>query len=179
MSKPNQTNAGVYVGTYAKYNEGNLSGKWLRFDDFADREDMLEACRKLHADEADPELMFQDFEGFPKAFYSETSLPDLWTLQEAITGDLDLSTVCEYLGNIGEKLTPEAIEEACDAYICTRSTFQEYADEQADEMMECHQGHLIDTLKPYFDYEKWARDLKHDHQTVDTPTGEVAIFRNQ
>ena len=29
----------IYVGTYAKYNDGNLFGKWLDLEDYADRDD--------------------------------------------------------------------------------------------------------------------------------------------
>lgn len=175
----------VYVGTYQKYNNGSTKGAWLKFDDFADKEEMLDACKKLHADEADPELMFQDFEGFPKALYSETSLPDLWTLTEAITDSVELETICEYLADVGNAITPDEIEEACDAYLGTWASFQEYADEKADEMIETYdpttkgKPHVPNPIALYFDYEKWARDLKHDYQVVDTPSGEVAIFRNQ
>ena len=39
----------------------------------------MKAAQELHADEEDPELMFQDFEGFPRHYYNESSLDkDLW-----------------------------------------------------------------------------------------------------
>ncbi len=50
----------VYVGTYAKYNDGNLFGKWFDLEDYTDLDEFYEACADLHADEEDPELMFQD-----------------------------------------------------------------------------------------------------------------------
>lgn len=182
METPNTptkpTSPSVYVGTYAKYNSGSIAGKWLSFDDYADRKDMLDACRALHSDEADPELMFQDFEGFPKALYDESSLPNLWELNDALkhTG-LELDAVCEYLGNIGESITADAIKDALDAYVGTFKSFQDFADERADEMMDCHKGKFADSIRPYFDYEKWARDLKHDYNTAETADG-VAIFQN-
>ena len=52
----------AYVGTYAKYNSGDLSGQWIDVSDFDNMEDFLEACRKLHADEKEPEIMFQDWD---------------------------------------------------------------------------------------------------------------------
>ena len=151
----------------------------MKFDDFADRDEMLTACRALHSDEADPELMFQDFEGFPKALYCESSLPDLWELNDALKHSaLDLDAVCEYLGDIGETITADAITDALDAYVGTFKSFQDFADEQADEMMGGVGGvGSCDILKTYFDYEKWARDLTHDYNTVDTAEG-VAIFQN-
>jgi antirestriction protein len=68
----------VYVGTHAKYNNGSIKGAWIKLEGH-DAESFREACLELHNDEADPELMFQDFEGFPRAFYGESYLsPSLW-----------------------------------------------------------------------------------------------------
>lgn len=53
----------VYMGTYAKYNNGNLHGAWLELADYADWDDFMSAANKLHSDEDDPELMAQDWEG--------------------------------------------------------------------------------------------------------------------
>ena len=35
--------AKVYVGTYAKYNNGSLSGAWLDLSDYSDKEEFYEA----------------------------------------------------------------------------------------------------------------------------------------
>lgn len=56
----------IYCGTYAKYNSGSIAGRWLALEDYADADAFLAACRALHADESDPELMFQDFQCFPQ-----------------------------------------------------------------------------------------------------------------
>ena len=39
--------AKVYVGTYAKYNNGSLFGAWLDLSDYSDKEEFYEACREL------------------------------------------------------------------------------------------------------------------------------------
>ena len=57
--------AKVYVGTYRKYNEGSIEGKWLDLADYTDKADFYEACADLHKDEQGPEFMFQDWEGIP------------------------------------------------------------------------------------------------------------------
>lgn len=57
--------AEVYVGTYKKYNNGSLDGAWLKLEDYASYKDFVEACRKLHKDEKDPELMIQDTSEMP------------------------------------------------------------------------------------------------------------------
>ena len=80
--------AQVYVGTYTKYNNADLSGEWLDLEDYADYEDFIAACKELHKDEADPELMFQDFEGFPVEFYHESRIdPRVWDWLELDDGE--------------------------------------------------------------------------------------------
>ncbi len=64
--------AAVYCGTYAKYNDGNLFGQWMKFSDYSDASEFMAACADLHKDEKDPEFMFQDYEHFPERFYSES-----------------------------------------------------------------------------------------------------------
>lgn len=52
----------IYVGTYAKYNNGSLQGSWLELSDYSNYNELLEAMRELHQDEDEPEFMFQDYE---------------------------------------------------------------------------------------------------------------------
>lgn len=68
------TTPAVYVSTYHKYNCGSISGKWLDPTEFDGQRDFYEACRALHADEWDAEFMFQDWEGVPSKFISESSI---------------------------------------------------------------------------------------------------------
>ncbi|SUG44921.1 Antirestriction protein ArdA [Salmonella enterica subsp. arizonae] len=68
------TTPAVYVGTYHKYNCGSIFGKWFDLTEFDGREDFYEACQALHADEWDAEFMFQDWEGIPSQFVSESSI---------------------------------------------------------------------------------------------------------
>lgn len=55
-----EENPSVYCGTYGKYNDGDLSGLWVDLTTFADYDEFINFCRAIHADEADPELMFPD-----------------------------------------------------------------------------------------------------------------------
>ena len=61
----------VYVGTYGKYNDGSLCGLWIDLSSFNSYDDFIEFCQAIHADEEDPELMVQDYEGFPRLWYNE------------------------------------------------------------------------------------------------------------
>ena len=104
--------ARLYVGTYAAYNNGSIKGAWLDLEDYSDREAFLEACAELHKGESDPEFMFQDYEGFPKAFYSESNVTaELWDWLELDEHDRELLEV--YQENVDESAT---IDQARDAY---------------------------------------------------------------
>lgn len=52
----------IYVGTYAKYNNGSLNGKWLNLSDYSNYDELLDEMKELHKDEHDSEFMSQDYE---------------------------------------------------------------------------------------------------------------------
>ncbi len=62
--------------TYHKYNEGSLYGMWVDLVACGNYDTFIEVCHKLHADESDPELMFQDYENFPEKWYSESCMDE-------------------------------------------------------------------------------------------------------
>ena len=132
--------ARVYVGTYARYNNGSLFGKWLDLSDYSDKDEFLEACRELHKDEQDPEYMFQDYENVPESLISESWLSGkFFELRDAI-----------------EKLS-ETQQEAffvwCDHHNSDISE-EDYAYEIVEQCYE-----LPEFAKTYFDYSAFARDL--------------------
>ena len=55
----------VYVGTYAKYNNGNIGGAWVSLNNCDSYSDFLKKCASIHKDEQDPEFMIQDYENMP------------------------------------------------------------------------------------------------------------------
>ena len=65
------SNPAVYCGTYAKYNNGSLYGMWIDLTTFDTYREFITFCNRLHADEADAELMFQDYEHYVSAWYCE------------------------------------------------------------------------------------------------------------
>ena len=67
---------GIYVGTYAKYNSGSIFGMWIDLESVSDADEFFEVCRALHSDEADPEFMMQDYQGFPYELYHESMSVD-------------------------------------------------------------------------------------------------------
>jgi len=149
----------VYVGTYAKYNNGSIFGEWLTLGDYEDIEDFYNACKKIHANETDPEFMFQDWditEEF-RNFISECGINENLFL----LNDLDPETakiVLAYAEYMGE-LTEERIKEAQEHFIGEFETYAEIGEYFADEIG------LLDIpkdLRYYFDFEKYGENLSYD-----------------
>ena len=149
-------NPSIYVGTYNKYNNGNIQGAWLDLTDYPDAEDFYKACKELHADEHDPEIMFQDFENFPKSLYSES-------------GNID--AIYEYIDFLkSTHLSIEAVEagfelgipldELEDAYYGQFDSVTDLAHEYI-ESTGLLQG-VPETIARYFDFEAFGRDLAFD-----------------
>ena len=132
--------AGLYVGTYKKYNEGSLFGMWVDLEQFADAEDFFEVCDMLHEDEQFPEFMFQDFQGFPKEFYHESmSVDDVQKILDYLQLSDDekemLDAYCECFGGDAtdfEDLLDKARERSCGQW----DSFQDFADHVADEFVK-------------------------------------------
>ena len=148
----------IYVGTYGKYADGDLSGAWLDPSDYLDKDDFMEACRALHSDEEDPEIMFQDWD-MPNGFCGESWVhEDFWDycLLDEDEKEL-LAAWCEY--NDFEALET-SIEDARDGLAATGSSYMDALYEYVESS-----GYLEgvpDTLVNYFDYESFGRDHFHD-----------------
>ena len=120
----------LYVGTYAKYNRGSLAGAWLDLDKFKNADEFAAACRRLHKDESDPELMFQDVEtdagcDWQEGLYSESSIPrDYWTLKAEFAAKAKEEERNAPKGVKAEKLEQERL---CEAYMKQRGYSRENA----------------------------------------------------
>ena len=72
-------NPRIYVGTWAKYNAGSLSGEWLALKDYESYSELCEVMRAIHEDESDPETNRQDFYKFisseGKEYYIKRTCP--------------------------------------------------------------------------------------------------------
>ena len=112
----------LYVGTYHKYAEGSLFGEWLYLEDYADAEEFMEACRELHKDEADPELMFQDYENFPASLYSECAGLDniaaIYEWMELDENEREMLQAYEEIHGEGSGSVTDRARTASDAYFC-------------------------------------------------------------
>jgi antirestriction protein len=147
-------NPAVYCGTYGKYNSGSLEGMWIDLTTFFDYDDFIEFCYNLHADEEDPELMFQDYENFPRELYSESCFDED-----------EFDTIIKYANH--------SDRDAVDAFISCFSVdeldnFEEYYvgyfDSEEDFARhivdECYDlDKMLGSLSSYFDYSSFADDL--------------------
>lgn len=148
------TQPAVYVGTYHKYNCGSIAGAWLTLTDYDDKAEFLAACHALHANEADPELMFQDIEGIPDAFASECSVD--WSFVDGFREASEAGKAGAYV--VWVELTGCAnFDDFDNAYrgeaTCEETYAMEYVEEHGllDGMPE--------DMRDYFDYSAYGRDL--------------------
>ncbi|MDL2243291.1 antirestriction protein ArdA [Bacteroidales bacterium OttesenSCG-928-J19] len=157
----NLSEAQIYVGTYAKYNNGSIFGEWLNLSDYSNREEFDEACRELHKDEEDPEYMFQDWENIPEALIGESWMSDdIFEIIEAIS-DLSKSNQEAFflwLDNGSYDLDTNdiagQINRFHDDYQGVYQNEEEYAYAVVEECYD-----LPEFALRYFDYESFARDL--------------------
>lgn len=141
----------VYVGTYNKYNSGSLKGEWVDLTDFADEEEFMNYCHELHADDGDPEIMFQDYQNFPEAWYHESSVDFDKIMEWYNLPDDEKQAVEEYLDEV---YTEDDIQTILDNLI-GRMSIEDYA-------YECLEEGILGNLDYYFDYKKFARDCELD-----------------
>lgn len=146
----------VYVGTYGKYNNGSLEGGWVNLDDFSSKEEFLKYCvQKLHANERDAELMFQDYENVPEGFIGESWVSDkLWDFINIDEPWEVKMAVANGLGNAEEAINvlesgDYRVFWGCDS---VEDIVYEYLDE----------GIMPSNPEAYFDYKKFGRECSWD-----------------
>ena len=146
----------LYCGTYGKYNEGNLGGMWVHPYTFDSYEDFKTFCLAIHADEEDPELMFQDFANIPDSLYHESM------------GEEGFNKIAEYC-ELCDDYSVEAVDDFLewdssddlgrmhDAYVGVYDSEEDFAEEIVSDCYDL--DNMMGSLACYFDYEKFARDL--------------------
>lgn len=165
-------NTRIYVGTYSKYNQGSIQGAWLDLDEYSDKEDFLEACQALHGDEADAELMFQDWEGIPAGLIGESFVSDeVWEWLRLSEDERECVSV--YL---------EGVDQSEKDYGSILEKFQGTYQSREDWAY----GYVEDTgllsgvpesIARYFDYEAFARDAFLGGDVVDMRhNGQLYVF---
>ena len=152
-------NACVYVGTYNKYNCGSLDGAWVDLESFHNQRELMRFLYRLHADEAEPEFMIQDYMNFPRRFYSEAmNEHDFAELFKWLNLDEEEREMCaEYWSEYDESASVERIKDS----LVYSGNSNDYFDELADEALSDYK--VPDFLQFCFDYEKWREMCKYDY----------------
>jgi antirestriction protein len=145
----------LYVGTYAKYNNGSIAGEWVDLDMYSTEDEFNDYITELHSDESDPEFMFQDQEGIPASFFSESGLDRrIWDYLNLDENEREI--VEAFLDCFGD-CAGDVFQAAEDAYYGNYGddiAFAECLLDSTGDLSEIHQH-----LQYYFDYEAYARDL--------------------
>lgn len=145
----------LYCGTYGKYNKFNVRGMWVNLSTFDSYKDFEAFCLAIHADENDPELMYQD----------HTNIPD--SLHQESMGEKGFAKIMEYIemceeynvfavDDFLEWLSPEDLDRMPDAYVGVYDSREEFAEEKADEVFNLPN---MGEISQYFDYKAYARAL--------------------
>lgn len=147
----------IYVGTYHKYNNGNLDGKWFDLADYDSKEEFLNACYDYHNNESDPELMFQDWEGIPAGMIGESWIDEqYWDLMEYDDDEREVIRI--YLDHIDSSAHPDEI---ISLFIGTYDSGADFA-----ESLFCD---YTDEISPLLviDWERtWEANIRHDYNDV-------------
>jgi len=177
--KNTTTTPSLYVGTYLKYNNGSIEGAWVNLEDFSDADEFMDHIKELHSDEEDPEFMFQDFEGFPKLFYSESmSANELEKLYEYINMDEDDRKLIEmYADATGYNIDDIELSDVQDNFMGTADSEEDFAQQQAEDC-----GEIPKDMPSWIviDWQaSWNCNLRHDYNTATDEGGTVYFFVNR
>ena len=146
----------LYCGTYGKYNSGNLRGMWVDLSTFDYYEEFEAFCFAIHADEDDPELMYQDYENMPRSLYHESMDEEGFNkIAEycELCDDYSVSAVDDFL----EWSSSDDLGRMHDAYVGVYDSEEDFAEEIVSDCYDL--DNMMGSLACYFDYEKFARDL--------------------
>lgn len=145
----------LYCGTYGKYNKFNVRGMWVNLSTFDSYKDFEAFCLAIHADENDPELMYQDHTNIPDSLYQESmgkkGFEKIMEYRE-MCEEYNIFAVDDFL----EWLSPEDLDRMPDAYVGVYDSPEEFAEEKADEDFNLPN---MGEISQYFDYKAYARAL--------------------
>ena len=129
---------------------------WLNVSTFDDYEDFVNFCLAIHADEEDPEIMFQDGENIPDSLCCESMGEEEFNqIAEycELCDDYGVSAVEDFL----EWYSPEDLDMMHDSYAGVYDSEEDFARSIVND--RCDIEKMIGDLSYYFNYEALARDL--------------------
>lgn len=160
----------IYVGTYAKYNNGSLQGSWLEISNYSNYDELLETMRELHQDEDEPEFMFQDYKCnqffIKQKLISECHLSaNIYEIAEQINNsDYDFEVIeayAECMSYYHEDIS-DLLDNLSDSYYGEYSSDEDFAQTTLEQ-----DGSILENLPSYIyiDWEATARHLMYDYMS--------------
>lgn len=160
----------IYVGTYAKYNNGSLHGAWLELSDYSNYDELFQAMQELHQDEQDPEFMIQDYECseffIKQKLISECHISaDIYEIAEQINGsDYDLEVIEAYAEcmNYYHKDVEDLLDSLSDSYYGEYSSDEDFAQDILEQ-----EGSIPENLSSYIciDWEATATQVMYEYMS--------------
>lgn len=173
----------LFVSDYASYNEGHICGAWFDLDNFSDQEEFLEKVDEFFKklDEVAPldfnypreEIMYQDYQGFPRSLYCESEAsPKIWEYIDAINEDENFAEVIDaYEACIGGDYEIENVKES---FFCNLNDYEPQWNPSIEEKFGYYlkdngmMGFEIpDAIESYFDFEQYGKESLWDYSEHD------------
>ena len=129
---------------------------WVDLVKCGDYDTFMEVCHNLHDDEEDPELMYQDYECIPSAWYSEIGIDEDTfdkIMEYADMDEDDRDAYEEFVDSFGN----DSFDSFKERYMGKWDSEKDFAEHIVDECynLDDMMGHLAS----YFDDDAYARDL--------------------
>ena len=167
----------VYVACLAAYNNGHLHGEWIDVDD-ADtmREKVAAMLAKSPIPNAE-EWAVHDYDGIPSAFGEYPDFAELAAYKDLVEEhDEDLVKAAHDVSDYHASVADIA-ETIRDRYAGQGDTLADWCEQFADDTGMLDE--MPEKLRPYFDFEAYARDLQMGGDvSTSRQGGTVYVFWN-
>ena len=178
----------VWLGCQSCYVNSRLIGRWIPAEDAEDT-----TIGDVHRDSGiDPaaagceELAIFDYEHLPVSAKDRATHPTISRAHAAFYGrvadDLDAEAweaLCLWVesghASAGDDGDPVDIDAFTDAYIGYYSSFADYVEEDLNTQVDIN--NVPEPYLSYFDLDRYAEDIKHDHYVGDAAGGGVHVFQ--
>lgn len=177
----------IYVGTYNKYNNGDVSGKWISLP--TDEETLRNELRAVAGNEKDPEFMIQDFKSAIEGMEPAES-ENIFELNDVMTqlkelditdNNSDAAKALSVMLNRGASFE-EALKKVIDgdySFIAIDESRWNQEEALGLELVELSGGEenlSRDTLEMYFDHEGYGRDEIINRNLEKVDGGYIQIY---
>ena len=165
----------IYIACLAAYNNGILHGAWIEPSaDVEELQKQIDAMLKRSPMPSADEWAVHDYNEFPNM----GEYPDLKNICDYVelanSTDLPQDCLNAIIENVHGNLNQARKD--LERVIGEFDDFRDYANECADEMIACAGlGPGLNSLANYFDYDRFARDLRHDCTILDVNKGVLVL----